>query len=87
MLLVNLYAYILYFRPINDISTHLHSETTHHNNYENGHHNINQLNAKKHTVIKNGGLDQNGYRRGMSSGSSSSPLSTASSSGSTVISR
>ena len=43
--------------------------------------------SNKHTVIKNGTRDQNGYRRGMPSDSSSSPLSTASSSGSTVISR
>ena len=48
----------------------------------------NQLSSNNHSVIKSRAAEQNGYKRGTSSGgSSSSPLSTASSSGSTVISR
>jgi len=77
-------------RPINNMPTHTQSEVSSYNVYGNGQLTMNQATANKQTVIKNGHSDQNGYRRGMSSGStgsSSSPLSTASSSGSTVISR
>ena len=63
------------------------SEVLTYNVHGNGNLSRNQLTANKQTVISNGIPQQNGYKRGMSSGSSSSPLSTASSSGSTVISR
>ena len=62
-------------------------EVSTYNVHQNGHNAINGNLPNKNTVIKSGARDQNGYRRGTSTGSSSSPLSTASSSGSTVISR
>ena len=76
-----------FFRQMNGSQFPEPLEVSTYNVHQNGQNSINVNLPPKNSVIKNGVRDQNGYRRGASTGSSSSPLSTASSSGSTVISR
>ena len=78
---------MFYFRQMNGRQFPEPLEISAYNAHPTGDNSRNGYIANKQPVIKNGVRDQNGYRPGMSTGSSSSPLSTASSSGSTVISR